>query len=214
MFKSSARMPCWPLLLGGAVSLICWLLLQRFYPLSALGEWGQFEIRKTPGHFNSPKVRLTTLLFVLMWASYAGVCYALWRNYRQKSTFSRALPWVGGPFVVAVAACAGADVSLRQHRQLLLYVRAKAALFLWRQSLYCAVRAALQRRSVRGLFGLYACDLRLRARVVLAVVARDCSDGIFRSGRDVGRLQKFGARCGSSSAVCSFSLARATSARG
>lgn len=97
-------MSWWPLFFGGALSLLFWVLLWRLYPLSALAEWGQFEIRKTPGHFNSPKVRLTALLFVLMWASYAGVCHALWRNYRDKIEFSRALPWVGGLLLVAVAA--------------------------------------------------------------------------------------------------------------
>lgn len=99
-------MSWWPLLLGGALSLLFWLLLWRHYPLSALTEWGQFEIRKTPGHFNSPRVRATTLLFILMWASYAGVCYSLWRTYRHKAEFSRALPWVGGLLLVGVAAVA------------------------------------------------------------------------------------------------------------
>ena len=81
-----------------------WLLLWRLYPLSSLTQWGQFELRNTPGHFDSPRVRATALLFVALWACYAFVCYYLWRAYRRKAEFSRALPWVGGAFVVAVAA--------------------------------------------------------------------------------------------------------------
>lgn len=94
----------WPLLFGGALSLVCWLVMWRFYPLSALVEWGQFEIRNTPGHFDSPRVRLTALLFVAMWAAYAGTIYYLWRNYRHKAEFSSGLPWFGGLLLVAVAA--------------------------------------------------------------------------------------------------------------
>ena len=106
MLKSSPRISLWPLLLAGAVSLACWLLLWQLYPLSALSEWGQFEIRDTPGHFNSPQVRLTTLLFALMWASYAAICHSLWRAARDKATVSRAWLWIAGAFVVAVAAVA------------------------------------------------------------------------------------------------------------
>ena len=106
MSKFSARMSLWPLLFGGALSLLLWFLLWRFYPLSALEQWGQFEIRKTPGHFDSSKVRLTALLFVGLWAAYTAVIYYLWRAYRQKSEFPRALPWVGGALLVGVAALA------------------------------------------------------------------------------------------------------------
>ena len=104
MPKISSRIPLWPLLLAGAVALFCWLALWRLFPLSSLTELGQFELRNTPGNFNSPRVRATAFLFVALWAIYAGVCYSLWRSYRTKSEFSRAIPLVGGLFVVAVAA--------------------------------------------------------------------------------------------------------------
>lgn len=105
MSSSSAR-SLWPLFIGGALSLVCWLVLWRTYPLSSLQALGQFEIRDTPGHFNAPSVRLTTLLFVVLWASYAAICFYLWRISRDKAPIPRALPWASGVFVGGVATCA------------------------------------------------------------------------------------------------------------
>ncbi len=104
MSSSSARTSLWPLVIGGALSLLCWLALWRLYPLSDLAQVGQFEFVNTPGHFASPRVRLTTLLFVLMWALYAAICFWLWRTSR--APVSRALPWVGGVFVAGVGVSA------------------------------------------------------------------------------------------------------------
>ena len=154
-----------------ALWLLCWFLIWRWYSLSQHLATPFYALDKVPGHFQSPQIRATGLLFLTLSLLHSALC--VWLAKTRRTVFNRTLKI---SFVVALTGVALANIFLYPIGAVDVFYylcQLKLPIFLSPKSLSDDIFADLSKRRFREIFAISGCDCGLWPGVVLGLVARN-----------------------------------------